>query len=176
MSKYWVIADTQFNHVEKMMGCCGRPQNYEQKILQHICNIPIHNEDVLIHLGDICIGRDKYWNNALTSAYAGKKILVRGNHDKKSNSWYMNHGWDIICESFIDRMYGALIWFSHKPIGCPELYDMNIHGHFHNSSHHIHEPELVAIKNDKQMLFCLENEHYAPVPLRTLVNRKFGNV
>ena len=96
-----------------------------------------------------------------------KRWLVRGNHDSKSYSWYSEHGWDFIAERITMKMFGKTIAFSHMPIK-DDGYDINIHGHFHNSDHRRHEPELLAIKNEKQKLVMMEHV-YAPVNLQSLV-------
>jgi len=161
--KIYLITDTHFNHVDKMAEYCQRPLNYEGIVMSAISLLP--PDAVLVHLGDICIGNDERWNNALSIRCHCRRILVRGNHDKKSNQWYCNHGWDFVCEKFQDNIYGKIILFSHKPTADNGEYDVNIHGHFHNKEHRQAEPELVAIKNDKQRCLVLENVAYKPVAL-----------
>ena len=83
-----------------------------------------------------------------------KKILVKGNHDSKSNSWYLEHGWDFVCEEFKDTLYGKNILFSHYPKVWDGVYDLNIHGHFHNSDHRRHEEIFLKEKNGYQKTIC----------------------
>ena len=72
----------------------------------------------MMNLGDICIGKDEEWHLRLMDATSGfkRKILVRGNHDNKSYSWYYDHGWDFVCETMRMRFRGKEIVFSHMPI------------------------------------------------------------
>ena len=127
----WVITDTHFGH-EAMHELCGRPVGFEAKILRQITH-KVKRDDVLIHLGDICWYKHDYWNEQLREACAGKLWLVRGNHDKKSITWYMGKGWDCVVNQLTLKVFGKIIVFSHKPVETPHI---NIHGHLHNKLPH----------------------------------------
>lgn len=162
--KFFVIADTHFGHT-KIHEYCGRPAGFEDKILGNISRLG-RTYDTLIHLGDVCFGRDAHWHMMLKIAWSGKKWLIRGNHDHKSNQWYMQNGWDFVGEMATLNMFGKNILFSHKPfqdIG----YDINIHGHYHNSEIRKQELELRKINNSKQKLVMIEHE-YCPYNLEDL--------
>lgn len=163
---YWLITDTHFGH-EAMLEYCGRPENFSEKILHNLIT-HVGENDILIHLGDICIGRDEEWHNRLREV-KGKHWLVKGNHDRKTNTWYLSHGWDMVCDQFRDYYFGKIVVFSHKPVIWNGDYDINIHGHFHNSDSRRHEPELVAIKNSYQKLLAIEYTDYQPVKLRKFI-------
>jgi calcineurin-like phosphoesterase family protein len=167
---YWLITDTHFGH-KKMIAFCGRPQGFEDKILSNLKQC-LNPKDVLIHLGDVCIGNDAVWNDNIVNASLGAtRILLKGNHDKKSNSWYLDHGWHFVAERIFDTYFGNKILLSHYPI--EDIgYDINIHGHFHNSDHRRHEPELVAIKNSKQKLLAIEHTNLMPVKLENILSPK----
>lgn len=164
---YWIITDTHFGHVPQMCDYCGRPENYSELILKRL-NV-INSNDILIHLGDICFGNDSHWHERLFSISC-KRWLTLGNHDKKSYAWYLSNGWDFVSQSFTLRVYGKEILFSHVP-RTDTGYDLNIHGHFHNNDHRKHEPELVAIKNDKQILLAMEFNNYQPYSLRKIAEK-----
>jgi len=160
---YWILTDTHFGHA-KMIEACSRPNDFEKKILD---NVSFHckPEDVLIHIGDFCIGDDEKWHKLFMSkCKCEKKWLVRGNHDRKSMSWYLKHGWDCVCEQLTLDVFGKKIIFSHKPL---TIYtaDMNIHGHHHNTRHHP-EDEIASTN----LLLYMEHE-YKPFNLRKLVER-----
>jgi calcineurin-like phosphoesterase family protein len=164
--KIVLTTDTHFFH-RKMEELCGRPRDFEIRIYKALKAI-LTPEDILIHLGDICIGRDLEAHAMFIQTLPGKHWLVRGNHDRKSNNWYLNHGWDFISDSFRDVYFGQMVLFSHVP--SPDSgYDLNVHGHFHNTDHRNHEPALVAIKNDKQKLLALENHNYQPWLLESII-------
>lgn len=138
--KYWLITDTHLGH--KKLIDLGRDSDFEEKIINSLKII--RPEDTLIHLGDICIGNDKEFNQVFTSLPC-KKILVRGNHDNKSYSWYYDRGWDFVCEYMRMRFKGKEILLSHMPLLAEDsettLYknvDKNIHGHLHGKGRYSH--------------------------------------
>jgi len=163
---FWLITDTHFGH-EAMIEYCGRPIDFSEKILANLMKF-VNPIDILIHLGDVCIGNDREWHEKLKQI-PGKHWLIRGNHDKKSNSWYLSNGWDMICDLFKIKYFGKIMVFSHKPVVWDGEYDINIHGHFHNVDYRQHEPELLAIKNDRQKLLTLEYIGYQPVNLKKFI-------
>ena len=167
----YIISDTHYGHVQKMMEYCGRPADYEDRIDIGLGKItrPPTEELILIHLGDIAMKEEeKASMRIVINTPDVKRILVRGNHDKKSAEWYLKKGWDFVVESMVIEYLGKTICLSHKPM-VDFGYDINIHGHFHNSDHHFHEPELIAIKNNKQYLLAIENTNYQPVLLDNII-------
>ena len=159
---YWIITDTHLGH-NKLVDEGYRPKDFEISILNNLLK-QIKPTDVLICLGDVCIGSDAYWHNRIMQHWVGNKCwLVKGNHDNKSNSWYLNAGWDCVSESLTLNIYGKDILFSHCPVTKHDNFDLNIHGHLHNTLHH--EIEGLAAKH--KLLFI---EHtYAPVSLRKFI-------
>ena len=137
----YAISDTHFGH-DKLVELSGRPEDFTKKILRNVEDqknrTPI---DVLIHCGDFCIGKDEEWHEAWRVHTFGikKKILVRGNHDNKSDSWYYNHGWDFVCSSFVHTYFGKRLLFTHMPMAIDLRFTRNIHGHLHGNSHRHNE-------------------------------------
>lgn len=168
--KYWVATDSHLGHSKMgFIEAFGRVPDFESRVLKGLSLVG--PEDVLIHLGDLCWGHENDWHDKLWSACKAKhKWLCLGNHDSKSMSWYLNHGWDFVCSQFELNIFGKRILFSHKPQPFSG-YDLNIHGHFHTAPEDKHEKELVAIKNNRHYLLTAELEHYQPVNLRTLVDK-----
>lgn len=165
--KIWLTTDTHFGH-DKMIEFCGRPTDFSDQILNNLSKL-VKEDSLLIHLGDVCIGNDQKWHDALSDSMPSvSKILIRGNHDKKSDQWYMSNGWRFVCESIQNTYFGENILLSHFPIN-DIGYDLNIHGHFHNSDHIRHEPELLKVKNDKQMLLAIEHTQLMPVLLEKFI-------
>lgn len=164
MIKYWVITDSHFGH-EKMMGDV-RPIGFDHLLFNNL-EKQIRKEDVLIHLGDVAFNNDHKWHEDLLTKIPGKKWLIRGNHDKRSYTWYLDRGWDFVGDTFSMHIYGRDLVFSHTPV--PGSYDLNIHGHFHNVDPSFYEPELVSIKNDRQFLASMEWSGYRPIILEHIV-------
>lgn len=142
--KIYLITDTHFGY-EMLSDHEHQPIGFEAKILESLSQV---KGDMLIHLGDFCIGNDKDWMYTFmytAKANFKKVILVRGNHDGKSYNWYIEHGFDHVCEYMRMRMFGKELLFSHMPILAEEtettLYhkvDMNIHGHLHGGGKYSH--------------------------------------
>lgn len=146
--KIFVISDTHFNH-EKMIEYCGRPFGFNDIIIKN-WNKKVSADDLVIHLGDVILGRDSDLKGIMANL-PGKKIICRGNHDHHNNQWYMDAGFDFVCDYYV---YDNIA-FSHAPL-TPLPYqtikqhsrdtvfinrevEFNIHGHFHNSNHRNNE-------------------------------------
>ena len=166
--RYYVIADTHFYH-EKMTEYCGREPGWEEAIGKNLAGLA--PDVILIHLGDIVWYRAQEAHDKYIAPLKCKKILVRGNHDKQTNTWYLRNGWDFVCTSYTDRLYGHDLLFSHKPM--PDTgYDFNIHGHLHNLGHHDGESQLV--RNEKQILYATEDYNNMPMSVNDLIQAKKG--
>jgi calcineurin-like phosphoesterase family protein len=159
---YWIITDTHFGH-KKMQEYCGRPEGFEETIIKNIHHT-VQYGDVLIHLGDFCIYKDEEWHERFMANCAGKRWLIRGNHDKKSLGWYFDHGWDCVADEITLAVFGKSIIFSHRPTAS-DKYDLNIHGHMHNTGHH---PEMIPRITPRSRLIIMEH-HYSPMNLRRIV-------
>lgn len=134
----------------------------------------VRPEDLVIHLGDVFIGKKEGWF-AIKDQLPGRKWLVRGNHDRHSNIWWMTQGgFDAACDSFEFR--GA--YLTHKPArelapGC--IY--NVFGHLHNiwNGFHPDDPKDVPDSEENfisrkgrlwhpwQRLLAVEYTDYKPV-------------
>ena len=167
--KIYLTTDTHLGH-DRMTEYCGRVRGFESEILLHFRVMP--RNSILIHLGDICIGEDEKWHSVLelSTMRCKRRILVRGNHDHKSDQWYLDHGWDFVCEQFTNDYFGKKILFSHKPMIVPADVDFNIHGHFHNSTHRT--PEFEDIYCEKHLLLAIENTDLKPVSLEKFISPK----
>lgn len=154
----YLTTDTHFNH-KNIIKYCDRPIDYEKQIVDGFKTLS--QEDTLIHLGDICIGNDLQVHEEIIVPIKAKKILVKGNHDPKSNEWYLRNGWDFVCTHFYDKFFGTKILFSHIPVHWDGIYDVNIHGHLHNMSHRkqIYTQQginyLLSLEIEGYDLFCL---------------------
>lgn len=169
---YWVITDTHFGHAN-CLEWCSRPKDFEERILSSIEAL-VKDGDILIHLGDVAFYNEEKWHRKLRCVTGSYNWLVRGNHDKRSDVWYLKKGWDFVGESILLRRYGKDILLSHKPQ--PECgFDVNIHGHFHNCEYKRREEELLDILTERHLLIKCEHD-YKPYRLRKLVeivNKRF---
>lgn len=166
--KIFAISDTHFGHDELVKY--GRPVNFSSKILTHIKK---QSGDVLIHCGDFCIGDDIKWHDLFMSNTKNfkKRILIRGNHDNKSYSWYYKHGWDFVCDEIKLKMFGKVVLFTHKPIPREDKKEVqiNIHGHLHGNDHRANEGVLYLPPFHQDMSVDIKN--YRAVDLSVLITK-----
>jgi calcineurin-like phosphoesterase family protein len=163
--KTWLISDTHFNH-QNIATYCQRPDNFTELIVRNWQN-KVHPNDMVIHVGDVFIGKPDGWRQ-IYPLLPGRKVLVRGNHDKHPSLWWMENGFDIA----IDAMIFRHTWITHRPAqSLPKHTYLNIHGHLHNIWHGFHkdEPDTRVINNQGrlhnrwQRLFAVEYADYGPV-------------
>lgn len=161
--KYWLITDTHLGH-DKMLEYCGRPYDFDNKILNSLEKLDVG--DILIHLGDVCIGNDAYWHTYIQKLNC-RKILIKGNHDKKTNNWYLEHGWDLVCDEF--SVNGIL--FSHEPREKFHGHNLNIHGHFHNNDHRQLDGKYPWYNSSFHRKLSVEEQNYKPILLETFLKQ-----
>lgn len=161
--KIWVTTDTHFNH-QKLIEMGVRPPDFEEQIKENLMNL-VAKDDLLIHLGDICIGKEKTSSNWFKQNLLCRTVLVRGNHDHKSTNFYLDNGWDFCCTRFDLTIFGKRFAFTHSPIPWDGFFEINLHGHLHNCSH----------RNDKvngyNHLVSLERNNYLPELLESFVKK-----
>lgn len=111
---------------KKGNGCKKRP-NFDEII--KTVNDTIEKDDLLIYLGDIVDGEftNKEELKSILRTLSGKKILVLGNNDTFTKSFYKSCGFDYVTQSFIWHN----VIFSHMPIDNDN--DINVHAHIHDS-------------------------------------------
>ncbi len=161
MSKIWITADTHFGHEELPQLERGLKPDFERRIARGLVD-DIHLDDTVLHLGDVCIGKDAYHHAAfLALTQCRCAVLIRGNHDKKSRTWYMNCGWHDVCDEWVLELYGWRLRFTHEPLRRLEHYEVNIHGHLHASRSSRTGP--------RHILYSQQAFHYRPALLRTLM-------
>lgn len=180
LMKYYIISDTHFGHT-KVAEFCNRPDNWEQRTITNMLNTLSHDH-ILIHLGDWEFhSRLEPFYGEMLRALPCKKILVKGNHDRRSYTALYEQGWDVVCSIFSIKYLGLNILFSHKPqdrldiLENSNIWDINIHGHFHNlSKERLMEKDRYNYDKvtDRHILYSLENEDYKPVELKKFFYRE----
>jgi calcineurin-like phosphoesterase family protein len=156
--KVFITSDTHFNH-DAIIEYCHRPLNHEELLFKNMGFL--RKEDCLIHLGDICLGEYQSVHEKYIKTIPARKILVLGNHDSKSWSWYMEHGWDFVCDAFRLKYAGKIVMFSHIPQPWDGIWEVNVHGHLHNLGR---EKEGVELKQWHR-LYAPEKMEYRPIEL-----------
>ena len=169
MKKIWVTTDTHYNHARIIEF--GRPKDYEERITKGFRD-NVKDGDIIIHLGDLCIGKDELAMEKLLGALPEKHtlVLVRGNHDNKSDFWYMDRGFDMVCSSLTIKRFGVQILLTHIPSRL-HYGDFNVHGHTHGNSHR--DDEVRPYYDKKYHIeVALENTNYLPLDLEKIIQSK----
>ena len=159
MAKIFFIADTHFGE-ERIRKYENRPfENVAEMDRKLICrwNDKVSPEDTVFILGDF--GADGYEAKIL-SQLNGKKILVKGNHDGKSNEEYRAFGFSevydfpIIIDGFWILSHDALYVNENMPYA-------NLFGHVHNSP---------IVKNYSKQHYCVSVERidYSPIDFENI--------
>lgn len=115
----YISSDLHFSHFN-IIKYCNRPfksiGEMNDVLIKNI-NSVVGPNDIFYHLGDFCFG-DKYDYIAhLVSRINGKKIFIRGNHDKIKILDRLKE--DNLIDSWHDvlgvSINGQYIWMSHYP-------------------------------------------------------------
>lgn len=149
----WVIADTHFGH-HKLVEWGDRPEGFEDLIIKNLRET-VKPEDVLIHLGDVELGKPRDLN-----PYGRVRILIKGNHDSRTDNKYYDMGFTAVCNAMLIEKFGKKIYFSHEFEEIPEDIDFNIYGHTHGKGNPISE---------KHIPIYYEGTDYKPYNLRELI-------
>lgn len=165
--KIFAISDTHFNH-QMLVEKGYRPADFVE---QMCANLERASGDLLIHCGDFAIGGDEVAMGAFRESTKGfkKKILVRGNHDGKSDAWYMERGFDLVCESFVNTYFGKKIIFTHIPVRKTDAFDFNFHGHLHGKTHRQSDMDAALYDPTWHKDLAPEVHNYAPVNIQKLI-------
>lgn len=155
----WVLSDTHLWH-ENIIKYAGRPADHHDRILSAWREM-IAPGDLLLHLGDIAMGR-RHLLEELASSLPGRKLLIRGNHDRQSVAFYAACGFTLV-SPFSGKYQGWEIRFTHRPdpewvrVGNRRL---NAHGHIHEK-----------LMNDLRFLnLSVEQTGYQPVRLHAVLD------
>jgi calcineurin-like phosphoesterase family protein len=163
---YHIISDTHLNHT-KMDTWGGRSGDWQEQILAGLRRIP--KGDILIHLGDICIGEDEEAYRKIKAATDGVRcILVRGNHDRKSLTWYQER-WDLAADGLDLLFNGHYLHLTHRPQRSRANISYNIHGHTHGNLHRSEE-YVDFYHKEYHIDISPELVGYKPIRLDTLLN------
>ena len=164
---YWLISDTHFAHL-KLDEWGGRTGDWQDLLWSGL--EAVSKGDVLIHLGDICIGDDLAVHDRIKTLKC-KKILIRGNHDGKSMQWYYEHGWDFVCDGLELLFHGHYLHLTHRPARPQGNTTFNIHGHTHGNMHRSEE-YLDFYSKEYHIDISPELKGYSPLRLDTLLKKR----
>lgn len=162
-NRIWVIGDSHFHHPEIITKFEFRPKDYARQICRKVRN-NVPPWDTLIHLWDVIFYKHSTLKEYLGRMWQCTKILVRGNHDKKSDNFYYDQWFNLIVDELkIDKLV-----LTHIPKKKLLKGEINIHWHLHTNSHHINE---YTDTPENYILYSPEAENYMPIRLDKLIKR-----
>lgn len=117
---YWFTSDSHHFH-SNILNYCDRPYDTIEEMDEDLIrrwNGVVKEDDTVFHLGDFCFGDIKKY----TSRLNGNIILVKGNHDDKSES---------IIDHIVIKYFGLDINLIHDYREGSLDYDLILCGHLH---------------------------------------------
>ena len=187
----WIISDPHFGH-QDIGKFCNRPPHWEEKIWVN-WTAQVKPGATILCLGDLEMRGNHRWAKMLLTSLTGRKLWVRGNHDKQKDQFYLDCGFEEVGKSFgrvteyditpggepyenTVENYGFYwhgpdgkrILFSHYPDVWRLDWSLNIHGHIHNNPPSPRVQEQMA-EGKIYRNVSVEVIDYAPVRLRDLL-------
>ena len=158
----WIISDTHFNH-EFMISSWIRPADYQQQIINNWKKV-VEPEDTVYHLWDVIFSRVAELTEILNNL-PWYKILIRGNHDKNTDEWYLSHWFDEVHNDYtITSWSKEKILLTHAPIFVWKDYSANICWHLHNFKwNNTFRHKECLMLNNKSRIYSAELENYRPI-------------
>jgi len=187
--KIFLISDTHFLH-NNIIKYANRPKEHNEIMFEN-WNNTVGDNDLIIHVGDITVGAYKYENGEefikkILGKLNGKKVLIRGNHDKKNDSYYNHYGFVVYDYIIIDGIYlinhyppfekndpkyikDKQVQYNKELMNEDGVKDCEflIHGHQHGNKYPNH---------NKCFNVTVERINYKPIELQCVLEKlNFGN-
>lgn len=157
----WLVTDLHlFVRKEKNKPECHKRANFN-KVIDNLSKV--HPKDLVINLGDLVDGefQNKEELKEIMLTLPGNKILVRGNNDLFTTTFYRECGFRYVSYGFI---FGNMA-FTHVPIVHHE-FKMNIHGHLHTGINSKRTPQYWVPYNNHIDVF---DENRKPIRLQDVI-------
>ena len=157
----YILSDTHFGHKKILDFERFNFKSIEEHddFIVEKWNSVIKEKDIVYHLGDVIFAQSKDSLQCILSKLNGYKILIKGNHDKKTNNYYLKNGFDEVYNHPV--YYSDNIILSHQPVleAYNNPYVINIHGHLHGAN--------LNLKNF--ICVAMDQIHYTPVNIEAIV-------
>jgi calcineurin-like phosphoesterase family protein len=154
--KFFFVSDTHFNHAN-IIRYCNRPFADVQTMNEAMIarwNSVVGAEDIVWHLGDVGFG-DRERLKEIVPKLNGRKYLVKGNHDVRSNAFYRECGFLEVYDHPV--IIKDFIVLSHEPM--PFVMNQM----YHNVYGHVHDSPMFKTKGEGSTCVCVERWNYMPV-------------
>ena len=149
---YWFTADCHFGH-KNIIEYCNRPFSSLDEMNETLIrkwNERVKEDDLVFHIGDFCFKNSQErgeginvkagtWEEQLN----GKKIFIRGNHDK-------NNSTKTIIENLVITHDNKIVNLIHDPEKTKTMfYEINFVGHVHNLW------QCERVRSDYKIIDCI---------------------
>lgn len=130
MTDLWFTADTHFGHAN-IIEFCNRPFADLTEMNEALVagwNSRVRDGDIVIHVGDVMMGRVEDAAPYL-ERLNGRKLLVVGNHDSRPRRAFLRSlGWRGVSQLLVND-----VLIQHPYVEDDHDYETVIHGHAHGS-------------------------------------------
>lgn len=171
----WVTSDSHFGHLN-IVGFTHRPTDHEQVMMEEWAR-EVPESGTLLHLGDLSYRNNGMFKHVYSKHLTGeRKLLIKGNHDRQSGSFYRESGFKVVAPFSIEYRARKRPWtvsFSHYPLREDEFHGphlIRIHGHIHNNGYGGKHAEVFIPFSAGQINVSVEQTHYRPVNLKALLD------
>lgn len=159
MKTFWT-SDLHLGHVN-CIKYDGRPfetiEEHDAEIIKR-WNSRVKDDDIVYLVGDLAITRSVEKLTNFISKLNGRKFLVKGNHDTRSNKFYLDAGFEKVYDHPIVLKHKFIV--SHEPIMSiienPHCGFYNIYGHVHN------HPDFETVTTNSTCV-CCNRWDYKPI-------------
>lgn len=170
----WVIADTHFFH-DNIIIYQNRPEDHDDIMLENWINM-VRPSDVILHLGDLALTNAETMR-ILCAHLPGKKYLIRGNHDQRTDTFYRKNNFEVINEPVIYYSKIATLLFTHRALRKNEYPDIyypappyNVHGHSHRKTVDQYDTYLEEYSHRSRYInISVELTDYKPVRISQIL-------
>ena len=163
----YFTADLHLNH-SGIIQMCDRPfSNVDEMNRMLIANINarVKQHDTLYILGDVAHKGTVEEANRLIAQIKGKKILIRGNHDRQYDERLFEDVRNFLEENLNGRHFALF----HYPI---EEWPRKWHGSIHLHGHQHNKPEYNVRMREQGLLrydVGVDANHYCPISLQEVL-------
>jgi calcineurin-like phosphoesterase family protein len=167
----WVVADTHWGH-NNIVRFCDRPAGHDRLMVARWAET-VPADGVVLHLGDLMYRGGRSWfRDKIAPQLTGReKLLLKGNHDKQTVSYYASCGFKVV-EPFSIPYGNGLVEFDHYPYPSDEKAPKNVlrvHGHIHTNGYARGVPT-----RERHVNVGAEVLQYRPANLGTLLKGYFS--
>lgn len=124
--------DLHYGH-ENVIAYDGRPWATVEEMnsaLVERWNAAVGKNDTVWFLGDLAMHVNAEGIRRLVGRLAGRKLLVKGNHDSRPDTFYRDCGFARVYDRPVLLMERFIL--SHRPVDTTDSRFFNIHAHVHN--------------------------------------------